>query len=146
MEEYICLTPYKEILGGDKSIYDYVKAGYSVPAKVIAYLKTTKPYIMSPGIYNHPFKENTALLGPYWYCDGNQYCWDRDTWKYVVKYGLTLPQDFIDYVMSEAGTTYLQSCQESGETWSDVISGMKAGENRLCLLPDDAGDGNIIDF
>ncbi|MBD5087360.1 MAG: hypothetical protein HDT30_00895 [Clostridiales bacterium] len=146
MEKYICLTPYKEIRGGEKSIYDYVKEGYSVPEKVIKYLKTTKPYVMSPGVYKHPFKENSTLLGPYLYYDGIKYCWDRDTWKYIKKYGLTLPKEFIDYVMSEAGTAYLQSCQESEESWSNVISGMKESKNMFCMLSNDAEDEDIKDF
>ena len=102
----ICLTPYKEIKGGDESIYDHVREGYTVPDKVIAYLKMAKPYVMCLGIYEHPFKEGVTLLGPYWYQDGT-YSWDRDTWKYVVKYGLELPQEFIDHVMSEEGTRFM---------------------------------------
>lgn len=65
----ICLTPFKEIHGGNESIYDYVEKGYSVPDKVIAYLRTAKPFLASPGIYEHPFKEGVTLLGPYLYTD-----------------------------------------------------------------------------
>lgn len=146
MEKIICLTPYKELHGGKKSIYDYIVEGYSVPQKVIEYLKTRKLYCMSPGVYHHPFKEDSTLLGPYLYCDDNKYCWDRDTWKYVVKYGLSLPQEFIDYVMSETGTAYLQNYQKGGETWANEISSMKERRNMLCMLPDDAGEIDIKDF
>lgn len=66
----IILTPYKELKFGELSIYDFVQEGYTVPKKVIACLQTKKPYIMSPGIYNHPFKEGKSLLGPYLYTDG----------------------------------------------------------------------------
>jgi hypothetical protein len=55
---------------GTKSIYDYVKEGYSVSNQVIEYLKTTKPFYMSPGIYDHPFRPGVELLGPYTYTDG----------------------------------------------------------------------------
>lgn len=33
MEEYINLTPYKEIIGGEESIYDHIKEGYIVPGR-----------------------------------------------------------------------------------------------------------------
>lgn len=66
----ICLTPYKEIKGGDESIYDHVREGYTVPDKVIAYLKMTKSYVMCLEIYEHPFKEGVTLAGPYLYGNG----------------------------------------------------------------------------
>lgn len=110
----ICITPYKENHGGLESIYDNIQEGYEVPQKVIRYLKTTNPYMMSPGIYKHPFK-NMDLLGPYWYCD-DKYYWDRDTWKYVIKYGLKLPQDFIDHVMSDKGTEFLERCEKENKS------------------------------
>lgn len=145
-EKYFCLTPYKELLSGDASIHDFVGEKETVPDKVIAYLKTTKPYMMSPGIYEHPFKEGKELLGPYWYTDGEKYFWDRDTWKYVVKYGLKLPKDFIDYVMSEKGTEFLKKFDTETNSWSNEINKMKEMPNTLCLLPDDAGDEALEDF
>jgi len=141
----ICITPYKEILGGKESIYDYVQDGYSVPDKVIAYLRTGIPDIMSPGIYAHPFKKGTRLLGPYWYTDG-KYCWDRDTWKYVVKYGLTLPQDFINHVMSDEGTAFIEECIEDSDSWSEVIKRLKKKQGFICFLPENAGDYSIENF
>ena len=33
----LCITPYKELRAGDKSIYDYIKDGDTVNEKVIAY-------------------------------------------------------------------------------------------------------------
>lgn len=146
MEEYINLTPYKEIIGGEESIYDHIKEGYTVPEKVIEYLRTTKPYCMCPALYQHPFRKDVTLAGPYLYCDEQKYCWDRDTWKYVVKYGLTLPQEFIDHVMSKVGTEFIQKCKESGESWSGKIDEMKNRENTLCLLPADAGDMELENF
>ena len=103
--------PYKEIKGGEESIYDHVDETFAVPQKVIAYLQTTQPHVVCLGMYKHPFKE-MELSGPYWYNDG-EYCWDRDTWKYVLKYHVTLPQDFIDKVMSEKGTAFLDKCAGS---------------------------------
>lgn len=41
LSKMVCVSPFKEIDCGDESIYDYVKEGYVVPDKVIAYLKTT---------------------------------------------------------------------------------------------------------
>ena len=103
----INITPFKEIKGGEFSIYDYIEEGYAVPEKVIEYLQTREPQLMSPGVYSHPFKEGETLLGPYRYGDG-KYCWDRDTWKYVLKYHVKLPQDFIEHVLAEEGTAFLK--------------------------------------
>lgn len=145
MSHPISLTPYREIVGGKESIYDHVQEGYSVPEKVIAYLRTSQPYVMSPGIYEHPFKKGCRLLGPYLYTDGT-YCWDRDTWKYVVKYGLKLPQCFIDHVMSDEGTAFIEKCIEENPSWGNSINQWKERECLLCFLPDDAGDIDLEDF
>ena len=83
-----------------------------MPNKVIAYLQTTMPFVMSPGFYDHPFKTGTHLLGPYRYTDGKYY-WDRDTWKYVLKYNLVLLQEFIGHVMSDEGTSFLEKCAKA---------------------------------
>ena len=41
----IDITPYKELLhGGEKSIYDYVNAGYKVADKVIVYLRKQRVF------------------------------------------------------------------------------------------------------
>lgn len=141
----VCISPYKEIRCGCESIYDNIEEGYTVPAKVIAYLRTTTPYIMSPGVYAHPFKKDVHLLGPYMYTDGH-FCWDRDTWKYVMKYGLKLPQEFIDHVMSEAGTKFIESCIEKNESWSTTIKEWKKKQGFVCFLPDNAGDVELEKF
>ena len=143
--QMICLTPYKELYGGNESIHDHVREGYEVPDKVIAYLRTTKPFLMSPGIYDHPFKEGTRLLGPYLYTDDTYY-WDRDTWKYVVKYGLKLPQAFIDHVMSDAGTKFIEQQIDANESWSESIKQWKKRKGFICLLPDNAEDTELKDF
>lgn len=106
----INVMPYKEINGGDESIHDYIDESFVVPEKVIAYLQTTQPYLVCMGMYEHPFKD-MQLCGPYWYTDG-EYFWDRDAWKYVIKYHVTLPQSFIDKVMSEEGTVFLEKFAE----------------------------------
>lgn len=143
-QERINLTPYKQLKIGTEDINDHIEDGFQVPAKVLTYLQVGEPYIMSPGIYDHPFKEGKRLLGPYIYSDGYYY-WDRDTWKYVVKYGLILPQKFIDHVMSEAGTAFLEKhCTDN--KWKEVISEWKSDPNQLCLLPDNAGDIDLKDF
>ncbi len=145
-KKMVCLSPFLELNLGDESILDYVQEGYVVPDKVIAYLQTTKPYMMCPGIYEHPFIKGKKLLGPYMYTDGH-YWWDRDMWKYVVKYHVTLPQEFIDHVMSDKGTEFLKQCEDEGTSWSGVIKDWKSSKQHgLCLLPDDAGDMDIEDF
>ena len=145
MERKISLTPFKELRGGKESIYDNIKDGYSVPSKVIAYLKTTNPYMMSPGIYEHPFIKGKRLLGPYLYTDG-KYCWDRDTWKYVLKYGLTLPKDFIDHVMSDAGTAFIEKCKEENPSWGKTIACWEQRDSFTSFLPVNAGDVDLSDF
>ena len=140
----INIMPFKEINGGEESIYDHVDESFVVPAKVIAYLRTTIPYMMCPGIYKHPFKDMT-LLGPYWYKDG-EYYWDRDTWKYVLKYHVTLPQEFIDKVMSDEGTAFLESCSQSDASWTKEIQKLSERPNTVCLFPLNAGDFSLDDF
>ena len=138
------VMPFKEILGGEESIYDHIDENFVVPNKVIAYLQTTRPHLVCMGMYKHPFKDKD-LLGPYWYTDG-EYFWDRDAWKYVLKYHVTLPQEFIDKVMSEEGTAFLKKCEEEGTSWSKVIKEWKNSPNMMCLMPDDAGDCPLDDF
>ena len=145
MRKMICLSPYKELRAGEKSIHDYVQEGYSVPEKVIAYLRTTEPYLMSPGIYEHPFKPGTRLLGPYMYTDG-KYFWDRDLWKYVVKYHVTLPEEFVNYVMAGDGDAFFEEFIDKSASWSETIKQWKKKKGVICLLPDDAGDKELSDF
>ena len=150
-EEYYkkCLTPYKELRPSssslERSIYDYIKEDYSVPDKVIAYLRAGQPAYMCPGIYKHPLKNGITLLGPYVYTDG-YYTWDRDTWKYVIKYGLTLPEAFIDHVMSEKGTAFIEQRMAENYNWSDVINSWTEKSDFLCLLPKNTGDKELEDF
>ena len=140
----ISLMPFREIRCGEQSIFDHVDESFVVPPKVIAYLQTTKPLAVCFGVYKHPFK-GTNLLGPYLYTDG-EYYWDRDAWKYVVKYHVTLPQAFIDKVMSDVGTAFLKECENSGESWETIIAEWKKQPDSICLLPDDAGDYSLDDF
>lgn len=102
------------------------------------YLQTTKPYKVAMGVYQHPFK-NMTLLGPYFYTDG-EYYWDRDAWKYVIKYHVKLPPEFINKVMSDIGKVFLEKCSDSDESWSNEIKNLKENSYNLCLMPDDAGD------
>ncbi|MBR4514070.1 MAG: hypothetical protein IKO61_04215 [Lachnospiraceae bacterium] len=145
MNNKVCLSPFKELNEGDKSIYDFVRDGYSVPDKVIAYLRIKEPYMMSPGVYDHPFKTGTQLLGPYLYTDGYYY-WDRDLWKYVIKYHVTLPQEFIDYVMSNDVDPFFESYIDKSDLWTETIKKMKKKQGILCLLPQDSGDKELSDF
>ncbi len=138
------VMPYKEINGGEESIYDHIDENFVVSEKVIAYLQTTQPYLVCMGLYKHPFKD-MQLCGPYWYTDG-EYYWDRDAWKYVIKYHVTLPQNFIDKVMSDEGTAFLKKCAESGESWSEKIKEQKECPNTTCLMPENSGDYSLDDF
>ncbi len=140
----INVMPYKEINGGEESIYDHIDENFTVPEKVIAYLQTTQPHLVCMGLYKHPFKD-VQLCGPYWYTDG-EYFWDRDAWKYVVKYHVTLPQNFIDKVMSDEGTAFLEKCAESDESWSKKIKELKESPATLCLMPENAGDYSLDEF
>lgn len=141
----VCLTPFRELHLDSESIYDWVEEGYTVPDKVIAYLKTTMPDIMSPGIYEHPFKPGVRLLGPYCYTDGH-YCWDRDAWKYVTKYHVRLPQEFVDYVMSGAGDDFLREHLPDASSWFQQIEDSYGDTSHANLLPKNAGSIDIEDF
>lgn len=145
LQQRMCITPYAELNLGEDSILEHTKAGYRVQDKVIRYLQLGEAYMMCLGIYNHPFKADTQLLGPYTYSDGYYY-WDRDTWKYVLKYGLVLPQEFIEYVMSDEGTEFIEQHIKDEDEWSLAIKQWKQSENGLCLLPDDAGNIALEDF
>ena len=145
MQRMVCLTPYKELLCGNKSIYDCVQEDYTVPDQVIAYLRTTQPYLACPGIYEHPFKPGKRLLGPYMYTDGKYY-WDRDTWKYVLKYHVTLPQEFIDHVMSEEGAAFFEYLIDQSDSWSNAVKTWKKRKGFLCFLPNNADRIELEDF
>jgi len=85
-------------------------------------------------------------LGPYLLTD-NIYCWDRDTWKYVIKYGLELPQDFIDHVMSDEGTQYIEQQIDSNKSRLEpVVKQWKKSKGFNSLLPYDARDIELKDF
>lgn len=144
IDKMICLTPYKELKSGEESIFDHVKEGYKVPDKVIAYLRTRKPFSMSSDIYNNLFKESMRLCGPYLYTD-DIYYWDRDTWKYVVKYGLELSQEFIDHVMSEAGTEFIDKQIKENESWSKVLKEWKENRKNILVLVDPNEDDDPLD-
>ncbi|MFG6369530.1 MAG: hypothetical protein K1W16_14180 [Lachnospiraceae bacterium] len=143
-QETTCITPYRELQMGSQSIYDNIQEGYTVPERVILYLQTKRLFTMALGVYAHPFKKDVDLLGPYMYTDGIYY-WDRDTWKYVVKYGLKLPEDFIVHVMSEEGEAFLKS-MSGKDSWQEQLEELKQQKNTLCLLPDDAGDSSLEAF
>lgn len=140
LEAMINVTPYKEIEGGDESIYDHIDESFVVPEKVIQYLQTTNPHMVCLGVYKHPFKDRD-LLGPYLYTDG-EYYWDRDTWKYVVKYHVTLPKAFIDKVMSEEGTAFLNSQAVPRDYWKKMMDRPRT----INMLPEDAGDIGLEEF
>lgn len=144
-KEMVCLTPFEELRLGDASIHDWVEEGYGVPDKVLAYLKTTEPYMMSPGIYEHPFKPGERLLGPYCYTDGH-FWWDRDCWKYTTKYHVRLPQEFVDYVMSGEGDEFLESHAPDDSSWFNRIEDNYGDAPHGNFLPQDAGNLDLEDF
>ena len=137
------ITPYRELKQGDESIRDHLDGG-DVPDKVIEYLKSGTADVVCLGVYDHPFT-GKRLLGPYAICDDTRYCWDRDTWKYVKKYRLSLPSEFIDFVMSPAGDEALKTMKQ-GAQWPDVIADWKQQPNRMVMMPADGGDVSLDDF
>ena len=66
--------------------------------------------------------------------------------KYVLKYKVQLPQEFIDHVMSDAGKAYIENFYRHPDSWSETITAWKNQENGMCLLPDDAGNRELDDF
>ncbi len=133
----INLTPYEELEQGDKSMNDSVDDTFEIPDKVLLYLQGGKEYVMSPGIYMHPFRPEMHLAGPYIYTDG-KYIWDRDTWKYVKKYHLRLPDEFIEYVMAKDVDEFINE----RESWNDKFKAKGA----ISFIPEDDGDVNLEDF
>ena len=51
--------------------------------------------------------------------------WDRDTWKYVTKYHVKLPQEFVDYVMSGAGDEFAREHIPWARSWFQHIVSVK---------------------
>lgn len=149
MDLRVNLTPYAELQQGNKSIYDYVKECYTVPDKVIAYLRTKRCLACCPGLYKHPFKDGEKLAGPYVYTDG-YFHWDKDTWKYVLKYNLTLPKEFIEFVMSDDGdkklTELVNELIDNNESWSDSIKEYKKKQGYKYLLLGPEGNKELRDF
>ena len=111
---------------------------------MILYLQTTQPHALALGLYKHPFKD-MKLCGPYQYTDG-EYYWDRDAWKYIVKYHVTISQNFIDKVMSDEGTAFLKKYAESNEEWRKRIKELKENPAALYLLPKEPGDYSLDEF
>jgi hypothetical protein len=84
------------------------------------------------------------LGGPCLDTDG-KFVWDSETWKYVVKYGLMLPQIFIDHVMSEAGTRFLEE-QYGKNGWNGVIKEWRYENGKDCFLPVRDPEKDLADF
>ena len=70
----------------------------------------------------------------------------KDTWKYVVKYHVTLTQEFIDHVMSGDGKAYLNQFAKENNFCANLIEDLKNRPNTICLLPDDAGEIPLANF
>jgi len=131
----ISVTPFKELRGGQESIYDHISpVKVIIPDKVIAYLLAAKPVLTSPGVYSHPFIEGKKLFGPDICTDGT-FFWDRDTWKYVLKYNLTLPRMFIDHIMSEKGDIFISHCIDCNDDWCEPIKRWKKKQGYISFLP-----------
>ena len=88
-----------------------------------------------PGVYDHPYKHGIRLSGPEYATDGIYY-WDRDAWKYVLKYGFVLPQEFIDHVMSDAGTAFIEAAIDKSDLWCAAVKPFKKKQGFRCFLPD----------
>lgn len=132
----VCACPVRRICSAENK--DWVLArtipGYRIPDKVIAYLRAGTHYLACPGIYEHPYRPDIRLGGPEYYTDGHFY-WDRDTWKYVLKYGFTLPPEFIDHVMSDSGTAFIDAAIDKSKLWCSAIKSFKKKQGFRCFLP-----------
>ena len=64
----------------------------------------------------------------------------------VIKYGLVLPQTFIDHVMTEEGTKFIEQQIDANESWSDTIKQWKKREGFISLIPFDERDSELKDF
>ena len=63
-----------------------------------------------------------------------------------MKYQVTLPQEFIDHVMSEEGTAFIERFIDQSDSWSDAIKKWKKRQGFLCLLLDNAGEIELEKF
>ena len=146
MSKPISITPFKELHGGQESIYDHIAAEkLAVPDKVIAYLLAAQPVLTAPGVYQHPFIRTRTLPGPDKCTDG-RFFWDRDTWKYVLKYNLILPQEFIDHVMSEKGDAFISYCIDRNDDWCEPIKQWKKKQGYVSFLPSKALLDTLYNF
>ena len=62
-----------------------------------------------------------------------------------MKYGLTLPQDFIDHVMSDEGTRFLEEQGILQESWDKKIAEWET-DGLVSFLPNNAGSVDVEDF
>ena len=128
------ITPYKQLRCGTANIYDYTVSGYAVPEKVIAYLRAGTPSLTRGGTYPHPFATHKVICSPTLLTDG-KYVWDNHTWMYVLKYGLVLPAEFIDYVMSTAGDEFIGKAIDQSDLWCDIVKSIKKKQGYRSFLP-----------
>lgn len=70
----------------------------------------------------------------------------RDAWKYVLKYHVKLPQDFIEHVMSDEGTAFLEKARQNKDSWYQQVEEIEEGNSHINLLPRDGGDVSLEDF
>lgn len=63
-----------------------------------------------------------------------------------MKYHLTLPEDFIEYVMSEDGSAFLESCHYGVDSWYQAFEKSFADKRHMNFLPEDAGDVKLDEF
>ena len=109
-------------------------SSYPVPDKVIAYLKCPNNGLYRMGIFSHLYKPDIRFYGKTVYSDG-LYVWDNFTWKYVMKYNLRLPESFIDHVMSEEGTAFIEKAIDESKLWSVTVKKYKKQLGYRCFIP-----------
>lgn len=146
MNALLSITPYKELKSGQESIHEHISSEKVIlPDKVIAYLLAPQPTLTSPGVYKHPFIESRTLFEPDQCTDG-RFCWDRDTWKYVFKFNLLIPQEFIDHVMSDQGDSFIEHCIDHNDSWSTTIKRWKKSQGYIVFLPGKSQLDSLKDF
>lgn len=123
-----------EFTKGFGSVHDYCQKGYRVPGKVLTYLRVVNPCAAAGVIYEHPFIKGKTCTGKTYMTDG-KYCWDLDTLEYVLNHDLVLPQDFIDHIMSDYGTEFLNRCTKV-RNFKEAWRIYKTKPNQPCLILD----------
>lgn len=128
----------------DNNKWSTFKEGYQVPDKVIAYLCAGRSKGAVAHLMQHPFKSDKSI-SCHRYGD-EMYTWYKDTWKFVVKYGLQLPKEFIDKVMSLESDIYFQNMIHILYGDKPLLEKHKQSLGYKCFLPSHSQLKELKDF